>query len=133
MMSFRPAWQTAAMPARVRPGIICAALFLWYWAVWAQNIPAGYVATQEGDIIVIRPSAPVDPEVTIRIYRPFAANGDPTAIAHRWADSHPLAGVNAGSVSLQDSSPGPVVQGRYHIDGYLLHLEPAGGNSRKPT
>ena len=104
MMSFHPTRLAASILARVRQGIICTAFLLCFPAAWAQSIPAGYVATQEGDVIVMRPSAAADPDVTIRIYPPFAADGDLTAIAHRWTESHSLAGVNAGAVNLQDKT-----------------------------
>jgi len=85
--------------ARLRPG--CAFLFVCLTAS-AQNIPQGYVATREGDVVVMRPSEAVDPDVAIRVYPPMADDDDPATVAHRWALSHPIAGVNPTDVGLQD-------------------------------
>jgi hypothetical protein len=57
MMPFRLPRLSASILARDGPGAICAAFFLCFSAAWARTIPEGYVATLEGDVIVMRPSA----------------------------------------------------------------------------
>lgn len=104
MMSFGPTRLFVSMLASFGTGAICAAAFPWFPAAWAQSVPADYVEKQEGDVLVMRPSAATDPDITIRIYPPFDGDGDSTAVAHQWAESHPLPGVNAGAVNLQDKS-----------------------------
>ena len=136
MMSFRPTRLSASMCARVGAGATCAAFLMCLAA--AQSIPEGYVATREGDVIVMRPSAAADPDVAIRVYPPFAGDGDTAAIAHRWAESHPLAGVNAGAVSLQDKTVNGMsclirvwmVSGQPHIE--LIMMPQAGSGRFRP-
>ena len=104
MMPFRPPRLPASTLAGGAPGAICAALFLCFSAAWAQTIPEGYVATREGDVIVMRPSGAADPDVTIRVYPPFADDDDAGAVVRRWAQSHPLAGVDPGALRLQSET-----------------------------
>jgi hypothetical protein len=104
MMSFHPKRLSASMLAPVRPVAICAAFFLCFPAAWAQSIPSGYMASREGDVVVMRPSAAADPDIAIRVYPPIAGDHDPAAVLHRWAESHPPAGVDPSALLLQEKT-----------------------------
>jgi hypothetical protein len=104
MMSFRPTRLFSSMLARLRPCAIYAAIFLWCSAAWAQSIPEGYVASREGDVIVMRPSESANPEITIRVYPPVADDRDHVSVLHRWAESHAPAGVDPGALLLQEKT-----------------------------
>ena len=80
---------------------IYVALFLCFLAAGAQTVPQGYVATWEGDVIVMRPSETADPGVAIRVYPTIAGSDDPGALVRRWADSHPVAGVDPRTLRIE--------------------------------
>lgn len=104
-------------------GAICAAFILCSPAA-AQTIPQGYVATREGDVIVMRPSQTADPDIAIRVYPPVADDHDPTAVLHRWAESHPPAGVDPRALRLQDKTAiGVSSLFRSWTDGAQAHVE----------
>jgi len=124
MMSFRPIRLSTSIPARVRTGTIWAAFFLWCSAVWAQSVLEGYVATRDGDVVVLRPSAASDPGIAIRVYPPVADDHDPAAVLHRWAESHLPAGVDPSALVLQDKTAiGLSALFRSWTKGAQMHLE----------
>jgi hypothetical protein len=104
MMPFRLPRLCAFILARAGPGAICAAFFLCFSAAWAQSIPQGYVATREGDVLVMRPSGAADPDITIRIYPTVADADDAGAVVRRWEKSHPLARVDPSALRLQSQT-----------------------------
>ena len=104
MMSLRPTRLFASMLARVSPGAICAAFLICFSCAWGQTMLQGYVASREGDVIVMRPSETADRNIAIRVYSPVADDHDPAAALHRWAESHPPAGVNPSALILQDKT-----------------------------
>jgi hypothetical protein len=104
-------------------GAVCAAFFLCFSAA-AQTIPQGYVATREGDVIVMRPSQTADPDIAIRIYPPVGDDHDPADVLHRWAESHPPAGVDPRALRLQDKiAIGVSSLSRSWTDGTQAHVE----------
>jgi hypothetical protein len=124
MMSFGSTGLSASMLARVRPGAICATFFVCFSSVWAQSIPEGYVASREGDIVVMRPSAAPDPDIAIRVYPQVADDHDPDAVLHHWAESNPPAGVDPRALILQDKTViGVSTLVRIWKDGAQAHLE----------
>ena len=103
-------------------GAICA-FFLCSSAAWAQSIPQGYVATREGDVIVMRPSAAADPDITIRVYPPVA-DDDAGAAARRWAQSHPVAGVDPSALLVKSLTlSGVSTLDRFWKDGAHVRQE----------
>ena len=109
-----------AMNALTAIGVV----FLLSFTVAAQTVPSGYVASREGDVIVMRPSAAGDPEVDIRVYPAVSDNHDAVTVAHRWAASHPPAGVNPSALSLQDKTVNGVsTLFRSWVDGGKARVE----------
>src|SRR6202007_3327991 len=104
MMPFPSPRLSASILARGGLRAICVASFLCASTAWAQTIPEGYVATREGDVIVMRPSGAVDPDIAIRVYPPIADGDEAAGVVRRWAQSHPLAGADPTALRLKSET-----------------------------
>jgi hypothetical protein len=100
MMPFRLPRLFASILARAGPGAISAVFLLCFPAARTQSIPQGYVATREGEVLVMRPSVAADRDIAIRFYPPVADVDDSGAAARRWAQPHLLAGVDQSAQRL---------------------------------
>ena len=105
-MPFRPFQLFAFIIRRGGLAAICWAVFLCFATALAQSIPEGYVASEEGDVIVIRPPVTAEHDVAIRVFPPIEDSNAAAAVLRRWAASHRLAGVDAKAVTVRSETLG---------------------------